>query len=104
MRFLTEHGARAVVFDILFSEAREGDEALAGALDRRSVLAAAALPYGLRRLPAYHDQLARAALPRAAFDSLQKAPAWPDLTLPLPRFTRMTEARIGVISTVPDDD
>ena len=104
MRFFTEHGARAVVFDILLSEAREGDEALSDALDRRSVLAAAALPYALRRQPAYYEQLSRAALPRAPFAAVQNAPAWPDLTLPLPRFTRGTDARIGVISMVPDDD
>jgi signal transduction histidine kinase/CheY-like chemotaxis protein len=104
MRFFTENGARAVVFDILFSEAREGDQALSDALDRRSVLAAAALPYALRRQPAYYEQLAHAALPRAPFDTVQKAPAWPDLTLPLSRFTRATDARIGVISMVPDDD
>jgi len=104
MRFFTENGARAVVFDILFSEAREGDEALAEVLDRRSVLAAAALPYALRRQPGYYEQLARVALPREPFDAVQKAPTWPDLTLPLPRFTRATDARIGVISMVPDDD
>jgi signal transduction histidine kinase len=104
MRFFTENGARAVVFDILFSEGREGDDALSDALDRRSVLAAAALPYALRRQPAYYEQLARVALPRAPFDALEKAPAWPDLTLPLPRFTRAADLRVGVISMLPDDD
>jgi signal transduction histidine kinase/CheY-like chemotaxis protein len=104
MRFFTDNGARAVVFDILFSEAREGDAALSEVLDRRSVLAAAALPYALRRQPAYHIQLAGVALPRVPFHAVQKAPAWPDLTLPLPQFTRATEARVGVISTLPDDD
>ena len=104
MRFFTEHGARAVVFDILFSEAREGDAALSEVLDRRSVLAAAALPYALRRQPAYYIQLAGVALPRVPFDAVEKAPAWPDLTLPLPLFTRATDARVGVISTLADDD
>ena len=104
MRFLADNGARAVVFDILFSEGRDGDAALAAALDRRSVLAGAALPFGLRRQPPYFEQLARAALPRGPFDAIQKAPSWPDLTLPLPRFTRGSDARIGVISVVPDDD
>lgn len=104
MRFFSEHGARAVVFDILFSEARDGDQALSDSLDRRSVLAAAALPYALRRQPGYYEQLARVALPRAPFDAVQKAPAWPDLTLPLSRFTRATDARVGVISMQPDDD
>ena len=76
MRFFTENGARAVVFDILFSEAREGDAALSEVLDRRSVLAAAALPYALRRQPAYHIQLAGVALPRVPFHAVQKAPAF----------------------------
>jgi signal transduction histidine kinase len=104
MRFFTENGARAVVFDIMFSEAREGDAALSEALDRRSVLAAAALPYALRREPAYYIQLSRLALPRGTVDAVDKAPVWPDLTLPLPRFTRATDARVGVISMLPDDD
>ena len=48
--------------------------ALSEALDRRSVLAAAALPYALRRQPAYYMQLAGVALPRVPFDAVQKAP------------------------------
>ena len=44
MRFFSEHGARAVVFDILFSEARDGDQALSDSLERCCVHAAAALP------------------------------------------------------------
>jgi signal transduction histidine kinase/CheY-like chemotaxis protein len=105
-RFLVASGARAVAYDILFAEAREGDEAFAAALDARAVLAAAALPYPYERPPQYHAQLARAALadaqgaPRAA----ALARAWPDLTLPLPQLTRASQARIGVISTLADDD
>ena len=103
-RFLAEQGARAVVFDILFSEAREGDDAFAAALDRRSVLAAAALPYPLRRPPAYLEQLKRSALSDAASEPALAALAqpWLDLTLPLPKFA--SQARTGVISAVADDD
>ncbi len=106
MAFFAEHGARAVVFDILFSEAREGDDAFARALDRRSVLAAAALPQPLRRPPAYFEQLGGVALPAASLDPepLSRAPAWRDLTLPLAKFTRDSGARIGLISVVADDD
>jgi adenylate cyclase len=43
-RFLAASGAAAVAYDILFAEARDGDNAFAAALDRRGVLAAAALP------------------------------------------------------------
>jgi len=105
-RFLTQSGARAVAYDILFAEAREGDDALAAALDARSVLAAAALPYPYARPADYRAQLARTALadadaaPRAA----SLARAWPDLTLPLPRLTDASRARVGVITTLADED
>ena len=101
-RFLADHGARAIAFDVLFSENREGDDAFARALDRRDVLAAAALPYSLPRSPAYQEQLGRAAL----FDAIPGgyAQLWPDLTLPLPKFTESSHARIGVISVAVDAD
>jgi signal transduction histidine kinase/CheY-like chemotaxis protein/HPt (histidine-containing phosphotransfer) domain-containing protein len=99
-RFLAASGARAVAYDILFSEARPGDDEFARALDAHSVLAAAALPYPLRRTAEYQGQLGRLAL------SVQGAPAriWPDLTLPQPRLTSPSGARAGVISAPPDDD
>jgi signal transduction histidine kinase/CheY-like chemotaxis protein/HPt (histidine-containing phosphotransfer) domain-containing protein len=105
-RFLAASGARAVAYDILFAEAREGDDAFAASLDSRAVLAAAALPYPYARPAEYQAQLARAALadaqgaPRAA----ALARAWPDLTLPLARLTGASHARVGVISTLADDD
>jgi len=98
-RFLADQGARAVVFDILFAEAREGDEAFARTLGPRNVLAAAALPYAPQRTAAYQQQLARAALPGPA-----AAQQWPDITLPLPQLTTATQARIGVISLATDAD
>src|SRR5262245_58914515 len=61
-RFLIDHGARAVVFDVLFAEPRTGDEALAGVLDRRSVLAAAALSQATDHGPEYVERLKRAAV------------------------------------------
>lgn len=103
-RFLAAEGARAIVFDILFSEPREGDDALARALDRRGVLAAAALPHPLQRPVAYHEQLGRAALVAADPARPAGAQTWPDLTLPLEKFTRSSGARIGVISLVVDAD
>lgn len=105
-RFLAANEARAVAYDILFSEARDGDDDFAAALDRRGVLAAAALPHPHGRPAAYQEQLARVALfdahslPQAA----ALARAWPDLTLPLDKLTRDTGARVGVISTLADDD
>lgn len=105
-RFLAGHGARAIVFDILFSEQREGDDAFADALDDRSTLAAAALPYPLQRPPAYFEQLKRAALFDAdsARGRVFVAKQWPDLTLPLPKFTQTSHAKIGVISVGTDAD
>jgi signal transduction histidine kinase/CheY-like chemotaxis protein/HPt (histidine-containing phosphotransfer) domain-containing protein len=99
-RYLGSHGARVVVYDILFAEARPGDEEFARALNQHSVLAAAALPYTLRRAAAYQDLLGRLALP------VGDGPArdWPDLTLPLARFTSNSGARVGVISAPADED
>src|SRR5262245_2565172 len=106
LRYLAENGARAVVFDILFSEARGGDDRFAGALDRRSVVAAAALPYPLERGSPYLAQLRGAAIVPSASDAKASAVArvWPDLTLPLPKFTGANRARIGVMSAVADAD
>ncbi len=103
-RFLAAQGARAIVFDILFSEPREGDDALAGALDRRSVLAAAALSQAMDRPPYYLQRLKQAALFEAASKSAIPVQAWPDLTLPIAKLTEPSGARIGVISLVADAD
>ena len=105
-RYLADHGARAIVFDILFSEPRKGDDAFARALEDRCVLAAAALPYPLQRPPAYFDQLKRAALLDEASGAERSVAAleWPDLTLPLSKFTDSSHARIGVISVATDAD
>ena len=55
--YLLRAGALAVAYDVLFSEARKGDDAFAAVLDERVVLAAAALPYTLERDAAYQRQL-----------------------------------------------
>jgi signal transduction histidine kinase/ActR/RegA family two-component response regulator len=105
-RFLTANGARAVAYDILFAEPREGDDAFAAALDPRGVLAAAALPYPYTRSAQYHQHLARiapleaSATPRMA----ALAKAWDDLTLPIAKLTDASHARVAVISTPADDD
>ena len=103
-RFLAAHGARAIVFDILFSEPREGDDALAGALDRRTVLAAAALSQAIDRPQDYFERLKRAAVFEAGSKSAIPVQAWPDLTLPIAKLTQPSGARIGVISIVADAD
>jgi len=105
-RFLASSGARAVAYDILFAEGRDGDDAFAAALDARAVLAAAALPYPYARPADYHAQLGRIALvdAQAAPRVASLARAWPDLTLPLARLTQASQARVGVISTLTDED
>ena len=105
-RFLTASGARAVAYDILFAEPRAGDDTFAAALDRRGVLAAAALPYPYARSASYLDQLAQIAMADARdnADLAALSHVWPDLTLPLEMFTRPGKARAGVISTVADED
>jgi signal transduction histidine kinase/CheY-like chemotaxis protein len=105
-RFVSRHGARAIAFDILFSESRPGDDALAASLDGRSVLAAAAVPEIGDRLPDYGDRLGRAALFDGAFAQSASIPVqdWPDLALPLAKLTRRSGARTGVITVVADAD
>lgn len=99
-RYLARHGALVVAYDILFAESRTGDEELARALNRTSVLAGAALPLGARRDDAYRRQLGELALPMSG------APAqhWQDLTLPLVMLTGPSGARVGVISAPADAD
>ncbi len=99
-RFLLDSGAKAVVFDILFAEPRDGDRELARELGPKVALAAAALPLGLARSVEYHARLA--ALSTQAQPALP-ARDWSDLTLPLARFTN-SGAKIGVISFTPDSD
>ncbi|HET7765630.1 MAG TPA: CHASE2 domain-containing protein [Burkholderiales bacterium] len=102
--FLKEHGARALVFDVLFAEPRQGDDALAAALDHRSVLAAAALSQAMARPREYIERLERGALLQGSSKSSLPVQAWPDLTLPIAKLTQPSGARIGVISLVADAD
>jgi len=105
-RFLVGSGARAVAYDILFAEERDGDDAFGAALDRRGVLPAAALPYPYERPSQYHSRLSRLALAdaRSHPEIAALAHPWPDLTLPLETLTRASQSRVGVFSTITDDD
>jgi len=105
-RFLAASGARVVAYDIVFAESREGDDALAAALDSRSVLAAAALPYPYARGDLYREHLARVAPLEASAHPRVAALAyrWSDLTLPIPQLTDQSHARVAVISTAADAD
>jgi len=105
-RFLGGHGAHAIAFDILFSEAREGDDALAASLDGRSVLAAVAVPDVGDRSPGYGKRLEHAALLDAETAKRRSisVQAWTDLALPLAKLTQRSGAQIGVITVVADAD
>ena len=98
--YLLKAGVTAVGYDILFSEARQGDDAFAASLGSKVVLAAASLPYG----GAGHDAGYRQRLGTSAWAHGTKwlAQPWDDLTLPLAKFT--TNAAVGVISMTSDPD
>src|SRR5262245_49211068 len=113
VKYLEEHGARAIAFHMLFGEERQDDAVLAAALGQGTVLAAAGLPVTLAGTPIYQRQLAAAALARdppspgpvEGYDA-RRFPhvAWPYLELPPESLTRNTPASVGVINLRPDDD
>ena len=97
--FLERAGARAVVYDVLFAEAREGDAEFAGALrGEPAVLAAAALPNSIERSQPYRERLQAlgwtvpAAVPRRV---------WHDITLPV---ETLAPRRAGIVTLQPDAD
>ena len=102
--YLGEMGARTVAFDILFADAREGDERLRSALARNPnvVLAATASNDHPDEVQMGH------ALDEAAWrvPTRLAAQSWPALLLPLTSFTQELSpyAGIGVVSVVPDSD
>ena len=98
--YLLASGAKVVAFDILFSEARRGDEAFAQTLTAKNVLAAAALPYGgTPNDTHYRKQLSAAAW---ATGTHWPAEAWQDLTLPREMFS--SRSKVGVITMGADAD
>ncbi len=103
--YLKDAGAKTVVYDILFSEQREGDGQFARAIQRAGnvVLPGVALPLAPQRDAAYHAQLASLAWP---VSSPVPARHWDDITLPRAEFTRPSPAavRLGVINQPTDTD
>lgn len=55
--FFLRSGAKALAYDVLFSDSRKGDEAFVASLDESVIMAAAALPYTFDQDAAYHKQL-----------------------------------------------
>lgn len=98
--YLSHSGAATVAYDILFSEARLGDDAFAASLTMQTVLAAAALPYGgASSDAAYRQRLAKLAWTRGTDWPAQR---WDGMTLPIARLSE--RAQIGVISVKADVD
>ncbi len=102
--YLREAGVRLLVFDIVFSGSREGDAALARALQARPdwVLAAAALSQDLAS-----DQAEAALLPQISLPA-QAGPAlrWSALNLPAPALLQVVASpgTVGLISVPLDAD
>ena len=99
VQWLKRVGVRAVGVDILFSEARQGDDAFAQALDERVVLAAAALPFSFERDGAY-----RAQLKQKSWGTALPTSVYPLTDLTVPRAQLTARAGIGVISVPVDSD
>ena len=79
--YLREQGARVIAFNIVFDEAREGDDVLARAIARHpdTVLGAAGLPQLIGLDDAPNPHLDRLSLPGP---SQRPATRWPTLVLP----------------------
>ena len=98
--YLLKAGAKSVAYDILFSEARGGDDEFARTLNSKVVLAAASLPFGGAAHDAsYRERLAQGAWARGL---TWLAQPWDDMTLPLAKFD--DKAATGVISMLADSD
>ncbi len=112
VRYLEGHGARAIAFHLLIAEERAGDEALAAALGRNTVLAAAGLPVAFEAAPTYQRQLAVTAYARnppwtgapwRADEQRLPYASWAYLKLPAPSLGG-GRAAVGVINLTPDED
>ena len=112
VRYLEGHGARAIAFHLLIAEERAGDEALAAALGRNTVLAAAGLPVAFEAAPTYQRQLAVTAYARnppwtgapwRADEQRLPYASWAYLKLPAQSLGG-GRAAVGVINLTPDED
>ncbi|HKY02388.1 MAG TPA: CHASE2 domain-containing protein [Burkholderiales bacterium] len=112
-RYLNDHGAHVITYDMLLAERREGDQAFAATLRPNVVLTGAGLPVALLADADYQLQLEHAAMGRDARynlagikgkDEAARRPyeEWPYVKLP---FAHLTErARVGVNSVTADED
>ena len=113
VRYLEAHGARAIAFHVLIADERPGDDALAAALGRTTVLAAAGLPVAFEAPPTYQRQLAKSAYAQNPpwngapwrVDA-QRVPyaSWAYLRLPAESLAAGGRAGVGVVNLKPDED
>ena len=103
--YLRELGARAVAFDIVFADPRDGDHLLRRSIERsgRVVLAAGALRESVEMDTAVLQALQGTALPT---DTPMPATVWPSLAAPHAQLLPLAAGpgAVGVIAAVPDVD
>lgn len=97
---LRQAGARAILFDVLFSDRRDGDPAFAEALQRTPnvYLAGVAHQLPIARQASFHETLQRLSWDAASVPG----PRWSDLLLPHPEL--LAHAQTGIITVLPDAD
>jgi signal transduction histidine kinase/CheY-like chemotaxis protein len=116
-RYLSNHGARTVAFNLLLAEERPGSQDFAAALQPNMVLAAAGLPVALDSAEGYGRRLAARAIGRELMssvarggflrsDNTEQLPhvRWHYLKLPLEKYLRDSRIRVGVVNLRADDD
>jgi|APFre7841882724_1041349.scaffolds.fasta_scaffold00074_6 signal transduction histidine kinase/CheY-like chemotaxis protein len=115
-QYLAAKGARAIAFDLLFSDERQGMAEMRAALAPNVVLGAVGVPVTLPQPPTYNVQLERLALsrqpveagPESAKALRREAPLphlpWTALKLPIDGLTPVPGPRIGIVNLQPDDD
>ncbi len=103
--YLRDAGAKAIVFDVVFADASQGDDAFALALAQRGdvVLAASGLHLPLEKESFSAESLQRLTLP-ATLDA--GATSWPSMMLPTPKLLSSLPRMggVGVISAPLDAD
>jgi signal transduction histidine kinase/CheY-like chemotaxis protein len=114
--YLAARGARAVAFDVLFSDERNGVPSMRAALAPNVVLGAVGVPVPLPQPPAYAAQLERLAGERQPVETgpefartlRREAPLphqpWTAFKLPIDALTPVPGPRIGIVNLQPDDD
>jgi signal transduction histidine kinase/CheY-like chemotaxis protein len=115
-QYLAAKGARAIAFDVLFSDERPGVPAMRAALAPNVVLGAVGVPVPLPQPPSYTAQLERLALSRQPVEAgpessrtlRREAPLphlpWTAFRLPIESLTPVPGPRIGIVNLQPDED